>query len=1023
MTTARRSSRRSSKRRSSKRRSSRRLVSNAAETNVITLERIDDVDALLSAPGRYQTTSTFPAYVVAKTLDGWHPLFRGGMDMPFVEGNIFFFEILSEPKREIYLPAFPPDEVISDSERLQANPLVAMGVSPDFWTKLLERYPNWELGWWREVAQNSRDAGATQFDWSIVPGTYKDPETGLTTDAMVVTAYDNGVGMDADILRRALLTRGGSVKPEEAVGGFGDAKNLILFPWLGWKVETRNLVAFGQHESVMEPPGIETVPNPIQGTRITVWMPLTQTTAETYAQQLLGRSYLPGVRVRVNGKTVAADLIGGEEVSKVGIADSEGRTVGEIVARHQRNARANKGIYVRARGVYMFQEWGGDDIPGVVYVDVNAPAKLVFDASRNAVIGAARSFVGRLKERLAKEPEAVLRSKKWKADKVYRGTGAIEVREGKAAEVAAKIVAKHAAQMAKRQEQKKPPSAADAKQMAEDVGQEIEQEERNETPPTTPEEETAQRMKSSRETASRLVRHAAAQAATTEQVATAVRYAMWKPDLYMANQMPFWKPPAGLEPETMAAKYIVLLRAWTEACKFGLNVLGEFRPFGVGFIMMLDGYNKLPVLGAYQHYEGTDWLMINPLKFERGQYDYDAHEHVWTSAGDRLDLATDEGVEELCSTAVHEITHLQGFRDHDSGFASQLTRNMKIAHRGMLGLVKEQLKTIRSETRARFAEIKREKAAAKPRAPKAETQPAEPWDVILGRVGLFLRYHLGTGRIDRQDAERLDKYVDVWAREATSDRESIALAQRADDLLGYDPSNPDDQFHYSANVPAKTVLKLHDVFMPESLKADAAAGGNEMKGMTILSRDDARKIARLWNKPPADPRSKAPSSPKATLEPPKGTHVFSWERGGKGWTLRKGYIGQGGEELASIPGGTDWVTIQALRGDDTERLIRNWYGRAWPGDDNVYVWLPEEETNEWRLRVRQIGASGRTLISALPGWIADPVIVLKLTAAGATVNTIRSGNYTGPTITGVGAFRTAAEAQDYVMNEIRKTSP
>ena len=230
---------------------------NETPSDVTTIERIDDVYAILSAPGRYQTTSKFPAYAVAKTLDGWHPLFRGGMDMPFVEGSIFFFEVLSEPERHVYPSAVPADTVLDDTAHsIRANPLVAMGVSPDFWSKLLERYRNWELAWWREVAQNSRDAQATQIDWSIAPGTYKDIETGQETEAMVVTAYDNGVGMDADVLRKALLTRGGSVKPEDSVGGFGDAKNLILFPWLGWKVETRDLVALGQHESVMEPPGI-----------------------------------------------------------------------------------------------------------------------------------------------------------------------------------------------------------------------------------------------------------------------------------------------------------------------------------------------------------------------------------------------------------------------------------------------------------------------------------------------------------------------------------------------------------------------------------------------------------------------------------------------------------------------------------------------------------------------------------------------------------------------------------------------
>lgn len=946
---------------------------NETSSDVITIERIGDVDAFLGTPGRYQTTSRFPAYAVAKTLDGWHPLFKGGMDMPFVEGSIFFFEVLSEPERHVYPSALPEDEVVDDTTHsLRSNPLVAMGVSPDFWSKLLERYRNWELAWWREVAQNSRDAQATQIDWSIAPGTYKDIETGQETEAMVVTVYDNGVGMDADILRRALLTRGGSVKPEAAVGGFGDAKNLILFPWLGWKVETRDLVAFGQHESVMEPPGIHTSPSPIQGTRITVWMPLTQTTAETYAQQLLGRSYLPGVRVRVNGKPVAADLIGGEEVSKVAISDSDGRTVGEIVAHHQKNARANKGLYVRARGVYMFEEWGAGNIPGVVYVDVNAPAKLVFDASRNSLIGSARSFVESLKERLAKEPEAVLLSKKWKSEKIFRGTGSIEVREGRAAEVAAKVIAKHAVQLSKRQEQKKPPTAADIKQMAEDLGAELEQEEQNEGAPVTPEEETAQRMKSSRETATRLVQHAAAQAATTEQVATAVRYAMWKPDLYMINSIPFWKPPAGIEPETMEAKYIILLRAWTEACKFGLNVLGEFHPFGVGFVMMLDGMTSQPVLGAYKRHDGTDWLMINPLKFDRGRYDYEAHEHVWTSAGDRLDLSTDEGVEELCSTAVHEITHLQGFKDHDQGFASQLTQNMKIAHRGMFGFVKEQLKTIRSETRARSAAIKKEKAEAK----------AVPWDVVLGRVGAILEWWDGRRYAGQDDLNSGRLEIDTLAKDAGRHERQVHGAVQQ--VL-------ERSWKLQLHLKPKTIAKLHDAALAEG-------------AFKLVTDDEARQVAERWEGAPADPRV------RQMFAAPEGLMVFTWTRSGSEWVLREGYAGQRGAEVMRYQGGTSSWERRRQR-DESDSAIVSFLaktGKRWPGSDRVYIWY-SASASEIFLRLRGSGAAATSVDDAEYTVTADGP------DSGGKVYMFANGF---PGLYSSKSFGSVAEAQKYVMDGV-----
>jgi len=886
------------------RRSSRRPTRNpetGTRENPVVIESISDVDAFLGSPGHYQTTSTFPAYPVVKALDGWHPLFKGGMTMPFVEGDVFFFQVLETPEREALPGVVPEGEILSDTS-LRRNALVAMGVSPDFWSKLLQRYRNWELAWWREVAQNSRDAQATRMEFSVTPGTYRDVETGDSVEAMVVVAYDNGVGMDADILRRALLTRGGSVKPESAVGGFGDAKNLILFPWYGWKVETRDLVAVGQHESVLEPPGVHQVPSGIQGTRITTWMPLTQTTSETYALQLLGRSHLPGVTVRVNGKTIPADLIGGEEVSTAQIKDEDGKIVGEIVAHHQRNARANKGLYVRARGVFMFEEYA-PNIPGVVYVDVNAPAKYVFDASRNSLIGPARQFVEKLKASLAKEPESVLRSKKWKAEKIYRGTGEIEVREGRAAEVAAKAVAKIAGQITK-----KKTSKADVDSLSKYIEIAFEEDEARAPEPVTLEEQTAQRIQSSRETVVSLVQNFLGHATSTEQVAAAVRFAMWQPDLYVANQMPFWKMPKGLEPETMEQKYVVLLRAWTEACKFGLNALGDFRPFGVGFVMLLDGMNQQPALGAYTRKEDTDWLMINPVKFKRGRYDYDAGEYEWTLEGDRLDMSLDSDIEELCSTAIHEITHMQGFKDHDQGYASQLTVNMKAAHRGMATFMQKQVKTIRSETRARFAEIKKEKTAAK------KKPEATPWKVIVGRVAVLLGWWDSFRQLHRKT---LDVAPSVIVQSAKNYKDE--LKEQAQKAL----------YVMSIELDPKVIMQLYD----EANKAGLFDEVDDKQAVSLVSQVEEM---------PADPRPRAetkgaPTGPQLNL--------FTWV----GEALHAGF-GEG--DFVGVQDGSAWAKREI-----TSALINTYFKkkrdseggnhetRPIPLGENTYVWYPASVKN------------------------------------------------------------------------------
>lgn len=973
--------RRSSKRRSSKRpirpnldigpsgRTFEKVVSgDGTRESPIVVETVDDVDALLRSPGFYLTTSTFPAYAVAKALDGWHPLFKGGTDLPYVEGSVFYFQVLA-----------------SERARLEPNTLVAMGVSPDYWTKLLQRYTNWERGWWREVAQNSRDAAATEMDFNVVEGIYKDPESGGEVPAMVVTAYDNGKGMDADTLRRALLTRGGSVKEVGSVGGFGDAKNLILFPWLGWKVETNSLLAFGQHEGVAEPPGIHTVSPGIRGTRITVWMPLTQTTTIAHAQQLLGRSNLPGVRTRVNGAVVKANLIDGEQVAKAELFDDSDNSVGEIVAYYQRNARANKGLYVRARGVFMFEQ-KVNSIPGVVYVDVNAPAKYVFDASRNALVGAALEFVDKIKIDLAQEPEVVLRSQKWNSDMVFRGTGSIDVRTGRAAEIAAKAAARIAKQVedrAKSEEGRAPkkaktPKKVEAKEVADEAAKTIEEEEASNPVPTTPEEEMSQRVKSSRETATNLIYQVTARtpATTVEPSIAAIRFAAWTPDLYVANQMPFWKLPPSLSPATMEEKYVFLLRVWTEACKFGLATLGEFKPFGVGFVMMLSGDIGEPVLGAQLDFDGTSWLMINPLKFKRGEYDWKEHAAHWSADGDRLDLKTDVDIESLCSTAIHEITHLQGFKSHGPGFASALTENIKAALRGMFDYLKDQLPTIRSETRARFAEVRQEKAAAK-------VAKTTPWPLVVGRVILILEFWDSLRPLGQDDLNDGTTEIDTVAKDAGRHDYQMPLAVSSVMKKTYKPP---------LDLKPKLIVKLHD--------AALAAGA-----FKLVTDEEAIRASEVVNSIPEDPRSRQ----KLEAITPDGTFVFSWVRTGKEWVLREGFTGQRGVEVWRYEGGTGPYDRGRQRQESVGHIgdFLNKRKAEWSGSENIYVWFANS-SSQWQLDVDNFGR-------ALWGYDWDGG------AFGFTV-TFEDGRArlfsSFPSVSSGTSFDTVAKAQQAVMEAI-----
>lgn len=83
----------------------------------------------------------------------------------------------------------------------------------------------------REILQNSIDAGATQINFE------------LGEDWMQVV--DNGQGMDQNTIIDGMLTFGGSKKKEGDIGGFGLAKEIILFQHAQFKIETHNLQVEG----------------------------------------------------------------------------------------------------------------------------------------------------------------------------------------------------------------------------------------------------------------------------------------------------------------------------------------------------------------------------------------------------------------------------------------------------------------------------------------------------------------------------------------------------------------------------------------------------------------------------------------------------------------------------------------------------------------------------------------------------------------------------------------------------------
>ena len=111
-------------------------------------------------------------------------------------------------------------------------------IGPRFFETAIKDYENPHWAFVREIMQNSIDAGSRTIHWKFAPS----PDGGLT-----VTITDDGCGMNRDILVNKLLELGGSGKEfrDGAVGGFGKAKELLLFSQRSYRIETHNLILEG----------------------------------------------------------------------------------------------------------------------------------------------------------------------------------------------------------------------------------------------------------------------------------------------------------------------------------------------------------------------------------------------------------------------------------------------------------------------------------------------------------------------------------------------------------------------------------------------------------------------------------------------------------------------------------------------------------------------------------------------------------------------------------------------------------
>jgi hypothetical protein len=495
-------------------------------------------------------------------------------------------------------------------------------------------------------------------------------------------------------------------------------------------------------------------------------------------------------------------------------------------------------------------------------------------------------------------------------------------------------------------------------------------------------------------------------------MASAVRYAAWQPDFRLTSNVPFWKAPEYVEPEMMADEYAVLLGVWTGICKYTLNLVApRFAAFNVGFVFILE--RGAVALGSYKYdwpsqdngWNESHWLSINPLRFREGsvseqdRMEWEAYAKsqraawatpqglsVWTEDGPAYDLDLTKDRRKLASIAIHEVTHMQGFSEHDADFISQLHKNEAVIQGGEFeSFLDDLIRSVAKDVKNRKVTIKRERAEEKKRA-KDLASGRVPWDVILGRVAVLLERYSEWDRLS-------DSAIKDLAEK--SPNAPIVLRQEAEYLR-----DRSDIRTFTSTPEA--ILKLHD--------AAVAAGGFKIAPTDTEARD---ALNAMWKPLPADPRpASTPKTPKAPKAPPStglpdDFLVVSWHRDGNEWILREGYLGQRGQEIWRFTGDMSFPDRRRQRpgGEFWDKLVaqRDKTGQPVPSFYNTYVWFAISGT-EWGL-----GHDEAYLASEDPDHTA---IVFKMDGRFTVGGYPTSDNEPGKT------FATAAEAQKYVMDEV-----
>jgi hypothetical protein len=581
---------------------------------------MDEFDVNSLPPGLYVSASDSPAYALLRGM--------ALTDMARLEGERY----IDGGRKAVTVR-------VGGKGGVRRNAAGTISIGREFFVNAVKDYNDWQEKWWRECVQNSVDAGASNVTML---------STQSSDGTWIVSCADDGSGMDEDTLINKFLVLGGTTKVHgTTAGGFGKAKELLVLPWLWWKIESQGMSVSGS--------GIDYETVKVahrKGTKITVGMPADQYTSPYHAVAFLEKCNLSGVKFTINGDPAEAK-------QKPGKIIEEGPTA-KIY--HNKSATIH-GIFVRTHGLYMFQDWLSHDIRGAVFVEITAPSIQVLTANRDGFRDRELSKrIDALQHELAVDPKSAMSKRKSTLVRErFRGAGAMNA-DRAASEVLAAMPPVPPV------DAKKPvPLSGDVIGVISDVIEDI----------LGGWGETGEETKWGEGTSSVGKELAASMLSGTrlrgeQHLENITKQLVWQPDFYVINEIEGYRIPKKYYPDTMAPMVLKLAKTWAELCRYVLIQLNYSRSYGVGFAF------SESATAMHAREEGEDWLLLNPF----AQIDEYGHFDLSTSKR-HLSHASDLDLKGMYALAIHEATHMvDGIGIHNEVFASAFSKNVALCADG-----------------------------------------------------------------------------------------------------------------------------------------------------------------------------------------------------------------------------------------------------------------------------------------------------------------------------------------------------